>query len=84
MKENPDVVQVEVKEKKKKKLSAESIICAVMAAMMIVVGILATVGTFLQWEEFMTYYVAGTGYLSLFCGVAGLAIALTGSLDEDL
>ena len=51
---------------------------------MIVVGILATVGTFLQWEEFMTYYVAGTGYLSLFCGIAGLAIALTGSLDEDL
>ena len=83
MKENPDVVQVEVKAAKKK-LSAESIICAVMAAMMIVVGILATVGTFLQWKEFMTYYVAGTGYLSLFCGVVGLAIALTGSLDEDL
>ena len=83
MKENPDVVQVEVKAAKKK-LSAESIICAVMAAMMIVVGILATVGTFLQWEEFMAYYVAGTGYFAIVCGIAGLAIALTGSLDEEL
>lgn len=83
MKENPDVVQVEVKAAKKK-LSAESIICAVMAAMMIVVGILATVGTFLQWEEFITYYVAGTGYFAIVCGIAGLAIALTGSLDEEL
>lgn len=83
MKENPEVVQVEVKAAKKK-LSAESIICAVMAVVMIVIGVLATVGTFLQWEEFIAYYVSATGCFSLVSGIVGLVVALTGSLDEDL
>lgn len=78
----PEVMQVEVIEKKRK-LSPESIVCAVLAAMMIIAGILATVAIFLGWETFKMYYVAGTGWLELIIGGIGLAAALTGCFEEN-
>ena len=81
MKENTDIVQVEVVEKKKK-LSAESIVCAVLAAMMIIAGVLATIAIFLGWETFKMYYVAGTGWFELIVGGIGLAAALAGMFED--
>lgn len=80
MNENTEIVQVEVVEKKKK-LSAESIVCAVIAAMMIIAGVLATIAIFLGWETFVTYYTAGTGWFELILGGALLAGALTGFFE---
>lgn len=78
----PEVMQVEVVEKKRK-LSPASIVYAVLAAMMIIAGVLATIATFLGWEAFKMYYVAGTGWLELVIGGFGLTAALTGCFEED-
>ena len=68
----------EVVKEEKVKSSQDTLLVLIISAILIVIGIMSTLAIFLGWQTFMTYLVAGIGFMCVTGGLIFLACALTG------
>jgi len=77
----PNDVYPEVAKEERIKPSQDTLLVLIISAILIVIGILSTLAIFLGWQTFMTYLVAGTGFVCVTGGLIFLGCALTGVLE---
>lgn len=68
----------EVAKEKKVKPSQDTLLVLIVSTILIVIGILSTLAIFLGWQTFMTYLVAGIGFMCVTGGLISLGCALVG------
>lgn len=69
---------IEVAKDERVKPSYNTLLALIVSAILIVIGILSTLAIFLGWQTFMTYLVAGIGFVGMFGGLLFLGCALIG------
>ncbi len=68
----------EVEKDERVKPSYNTLLALIISVILIVIGILSTLAIFLGWQTFMTYLVAGIGFIGVFGGLLFLGYALIG------